>query len=89
VTAFDGGAFHSGAFDAAAAVVIPGVGPAGAATFVLDLEAGSQLTFSWRTEVQKALNGLEQRICDGDAPAIATTAPRSCSTARSARCGPR
>jgi hypothetical protein len=71
VTAFDGGAFHSGAFDAAAAVVIPGVGPAGAATFLQDLEVGSSLTFSWRTEVQQAENGLEQRICNGDAPAIA------------------
>jgi hypothetical protein len=50
---------------------IPGVGPAGAATFVLDLEIGSQLTFSWRTEVQKALNGIEQRISDADSPAIA------------------
>jgi hypothetical protein len=47
---------------------VPGVGPAGAATFVLDLEAGAQVTFSWQTEVQKAINGLEQRVSMGDAP---------------------
>jgi hypothetical protein len=70
----DAGVAEGGWFDRwiahsiAAPTTTPGVGPAGAATFMLDLEAGAQVTFSWQTEVQKALNGLEQRVSMGDAP---------------------
>lgn len=42
--------------------VVPGVGPAGAASFLLDLDAGARVTYSWTTDVSKAWNGLEQRI---------------------------
>ena len=51
-----------------AGAAIPGVGPAGAATFVLDLESGAEVTYSWATDVHKPLNGLEQRVSLGDAP---------------------
>lgn len=56
------------AHDIASVATIPGVGPTGAATFVLDLEAGAQVTFSWQTEVHKTISGLEQRVSMGDAP---------------------
>lgn len=51
------------------APIVPGVGPAGAASFVLDIEAGATVTYSWRTDVIKAHNGFEQRISLGAAPA--------------------
>ena len=40
---------------------IPGVGTNGAATFVLNLEAGAKVTFGWGTDVFKSYNGAEQR----------------------------
>lgn len=46
------------------------VGPEGAAAFVLSLEGELTVTYSWGTDVEKAVNGIEQRICvGGDAPA--------------------
>jgi uncharacterized phage protein (TIGR02218 family) len=49
---------------------IPAIGPAGAATFVLDLVDDLEVTYSWAVDVRKSLNGLEQRIqAGGDAPA--------------------
>lgn len=42
--------------------VTPGIGPAGAATFVLSLEAGAKITLTFATEVEKAWDGTEQRV---------------------------
>lgn len=68
--AFQTNAFQNDAFEIGAPV-IPGVGPAGAATFVLDLENGASITYSWHTDVEplKSMGGLEQRVSLGDAPA--------------------
>ena len=41
---------------------IPGIGPAGAATFVLELE-GAKVTYSWKTDIEPSWSGLEKRIC--------------------------
>lgn len=49
-------------------ILIPGVGPAGAATFALDLEGGAQLTMSWVTDIQTAEDGTETRRAILDAP---------------------
>ncbi len=48
--------------------LVVGVGPAGAATFVLSLEDGAKITYSWRTEVQKMRDGSERRICSRSCP---------------------
>ena len=43
--------------------LVPGVGPAGAATFAMLIEQGAQVTYAWKTDIEKAWSGLEQRIC--------------------------
>lgn len=50
------------AFALAAAPPIPGVGPAGAATFALALESGAKVSFEFETDIMKSWNGLEQRV---------------------------
>lgn len=48
--------------------IIPGIGPAGAATFVLSLEAGSKVVYSWLTDIQPTYAGLEWRSAGLGAP---------------------
>jgi hypothetical protein len=48
--------------------VFPGFGPAGAATFVLNLEAGFKLKHQWQTDIIKRFGGTEQRISINDLP---------------------
>ena len=43
-------------------VVVPGRGPAGAATFVLNIEQGAQVTYQWATDVIRSRRGTEKRI---------------------------
>lgn len=45
-----------------ALATIPAFGPAGAATFVLELEPGAKLTYAWLTEVITHYDGTEQRV---------------------------
>lgn len=71
--AFDGGAFDALAFDVSASVTIPGVGPAGAATFVLSLQDGFQVSFAWSTDVIKSYNGLERRSSAWGGPKLRFT----------------
>lgn len=40
---------------------VPGVGAVGAATFVLSLEPGTKVTYSWQTTVISSYDGSEQR----------------------------
>jgi hypothetical protein len=54
-------------FDAFDDVAIPGIGPAGAATFVLDLEACT-VTYDWATLVEKMWDGSEQRVAPLSGP---------------------
>ncbi len=42
--------------------------PSGAATFVLMIEGGAQITYSWRTDVFKAYSGIERRAAELDDP---------------------
>ncbi len=49
--------------------LVPGAGPAGAASFALDLESGAQLTLTFRTDVHKFYDGSEKRAGTLDAPA--------------------
>jgi hypothetical protein len=65
-TAFQADAFQNDAFQVDAAV-IPGIGPAGAATFVLDLEAAT-VTYDFATEINKMWDGSEQRIAPLSSP---------------------
>ncbi len=48
--------------------LVPGVGPAGAATFALDLQSGATMTLSWLTDIFKAYDGRERRISRLDLP---------------------
>lgn len=45
-----------------------GYGPPGAATFVLNLEAGLSVKHTWTTDIIKRRDGTEQRISINDAP---------------------
>lgn len=45
----------------------PGYGVAGAATFVLSLEPGAKVTYSWGTDIFKSYSGREQR-CNTTGP---------------------
>ncbi len=45
----------------------PGDGPDGAATFVLSLEPGTKVTYSWGTDIFKSYSGQEQR-CNTTGP---------------------
>ncbi len=49
-------------------VVDPGNPPTGAATFVLILEAGVQVTYTWQTDVFKPYSGRERRTSLRDDP---------------------
>jgi hypothetical protein len=55
-------------FDVEATPDVPPVTPEGAATFALRLEAGTKVTYSWQTDVQKAYGGKEHRACLLDDP---------------------
>lgn len=50
------------AFDSGGPPSISGIGPAGAATFCLALEAGARITLTFATEVEKGWDGTEQRV---------------------------
>lgn len=41
--------------------LVTGIGPAGVATFVLDLDASMDVTFAWETDVIKSYDGQERR----------------------------
>jgi hypothetical protein len=56
-----GGHFPEGIPDA-------GFGPAGAGTFQLSLESGTQVTYQWQTSVIKSRSGLERRTARLDRP---------------------
>jgi hypothetical protein len=60
--------FRPGTFVTPVAPAIPGVGVAGAATFVLSLEAGTKVTYSWSTDVMLSYSGLEQRTSTYGSP---------------------
>lgn len=45
-----------------AVIIVPPVGPAVAATLILQLESGTKLTYGWVTDVLKAWSGKEQRV---------------------------
>jgi hypothetical protein len=49
---------------------IPGYGPAGAATFILSLEPGTKVTYSWPTAIFKSYSGNEQRISPNALPKL-------------------
>jgi hypothetical protein len=59
------GHFPDGAQDPS---VVPGFGPAGVATLVLDIENGFTITHKWGTEIQRMGNGTERRRSTIDAP---------------------
>jgi hypothetical protein len=48
--------------------IIPGVGPDGVATLVLDLDSGTKVTYTWSTNVIKSMSGDEQRVSLSSAP---------------------
>jgi hypothetical protein len=56
-------------------VLVPAFGVDGAATFVLSLEPGTKLTYSWLTEVLSMYDGTEQRISWQESPAIRVEGP--------------
>lgn len=41
--------------------IVSGIGSAGAATLILGLEPGTQVTLSWSTDIVRSYNGLEMR----------------------------
>lgn len=53
----------------------PGTDPPGAATFVLLLEAGTRVTYSWATGIHKSYNGRERRAGLRDDPALKFEGP--------------
>lgn len=50
------------------ATLIPGFGPAGVATLVLDLQSGAQVTYSWATDVRTMYSGKQFRAQPLDDP---------------------
>lgn len=69
--AFDAAAFDAIAFDdSPLAPTIPGVGPAGAATFVLSLQDGFVVSLAWTTAIARSYTGLEWRSTHRGAPRV-------------------
>lgn len=54
--------FRPGKFVAPVTPATPGYGVAGAATFILGLEPGAKVTYSWGTDIFTSYSGNEQRV---------------------------
>ena len=53
--------------------LVPGTGPAGAATFVIDLDGTMTLDLQWQTDVFKSYDGQEKRTAVIDRPGRSIT----------------